>query len=473
MTRGAKVYFIANLVSQGSALLRYVLLSRLLGPEQLGLAAMLILTAQFFESITDTAADRFIVQDSSATATMQKTVQLALFGRGALLAGALVLTGIGMTILKPQEAFGLSVAALAVAPLISGLVNLDVFRFQRDGDFRAASLTQSSAEVLSLVATVIAAYITRDHTAVIYGLFVRGAVTVMISQLIAKRRYAWGYSRPEAAIFRRFAMPLFLNGLLLFLGGQGDRLLVGFLGPAELGKYSAVMLLVYYPANMLQRFMTNIHLPQIAGARNDPETFNLAARTLGGRTVLLSLGLMWGFALVGPTVAPLLFGEQYRQPAHIFALLGAIEGARFLRLWPTTIALSEGRTNIAMFDNMARLLALPLAALGLLITRDLEMILAGFIVGDYLALLTTLTLLTRATNVSITREAGRLIILALSSALGVAWSYAVPAMNVPVMAALLVGTLLVIGQVVRMEKAVITQVLQLGLGWLKARQRAA
>ena len=44
--------------------MRYVILARLLGPEQLGLAATLLLTAQFFESLSDTGANRFIVQDA-------------------------------------------------------------------------------------------------------------------------------------------------------------------------------------------------------------------------------------------------------------------------------------------------------------------------------------------------------------------------------------------------------------------------
>lgn len=474
MTRGARIYFAANLVAQASALLRYVMLSRLLGPEQLGLAAMLILTSQFFESVTDTAADRFMVQDAKGdTPVMQKTVQLALFGRGAFLAAALIVTGVGMGVLNLNPGLGFSVAALAVVPMISGLVNLDVYRYQRTGDFRAASLAQVVAEVSSLIATGIAAYITRDHTAIIYGLAVRGIANVLISWIVAKRRYAWGYSKPEADTFRRFALPLFLNGLLLFLGGQGDRLLVGFLGAAELGKYSAIMLLIYYPANMIQRYMANIHLPQMAAARDNPAAFNEASRTLGGRTLLLAVGMMGGFTLVGPIAAPLLFGHEYAQRAEIFALLAALEGARFLRLWPVTVALSEGRTTIAMFDNASRLLALPVAAAAMLITRNLEAILIGFIIGEYLALLTTLALLTRATHVSLVRESGRLVMLAIFSGLAIAWAYAVPAGNMPAIAGLAVGTILALGQLIRMERPTITQVLELARGWLAARRGAA
>ena len=61
--RGTKAFLAASGVAQLCALARYTVLARLLGPEQLGLAAILILTAQFFESVTDSGSDRFLVQD--------------------------------------------------------------------------------------------------------------------------------------------------------------------------------------------------------------------------------------------------------------------------------------------------------------------------------------------------------------------------------------------------------------------------
>src|SRR3546814_5335760 len=66
--RGTKALLVASGVAQICALARYTILARLLGPEQLGLAAILILTAQFFDSVTDSGSDRFLVQDSAGSA---------------------------------------------------------------------------------------------------------------------------------------------------------------------------------------------------------------------------------------------------------------------------------------------------------------------------------------------------------------------------------------------------------------------
>src|SRR3546814_9352070 len=89
----------ALLVSSGfaqiCALARYTILARLLGPEQLGLAAILILTAQFFDSVTDSGSDRFLVQDRAGSApALLRLTHLVSLGRGLLIAvGLVVLAG--------------------------------------------------------------------------------------------------------------------------------------------------------------------------------------------------------------------------------------------------------------------------------------------------------------------------------------------------------------------------------------------
>lgn len=429
MRRGAKAYFAANIVSQASALTRYVILARLLGPEELGLAAMVILTAQFFESISDTGSDRFLIQDKDGDSpSLQGLTHLVLAVRGALIAGALILSAGLLSGLYGEPSLQVSLVALGVAPLLGGLIHLDLRRVQRHADFRPESLAMIVSECASLAATAIAAALTRDHMAIIYGLIVRAACLVVVSHVTATRPYRWGFDKIEGRRFATFAMPLALNGLLLFLGQQGDRLIVGSgLGAEALGHYSAVLLLAYYPLQMLARFVSGLFLPQIAEARIEPAAFVAARERLSSNTILLGLAATTGFAIVGPIATVVLYGGEFAQPYQIVALLGVLQAVRFIRIWPTTVALGVGRSSIVMLNNLARLVAMPLGAVAVVYSKSLEAIIGSFIVGETLALLVALLLLRRVNAVRLRRESAGVLLYALTSAAAVATAWTLQA----------------------------------------------
>jgi O-antigen/teichoic acid export membrane protein len=426
ISSGRKAYFTASVISQAVALMRYVLLARLLGPVELGFAAMLILTASFLESVSDTGSDRFLIQDPAGDSdSMLSLVHLVMAGRGFLIALALALFAVPLAGVYHSPQLVTSLIVLGLAPLVGGFVHLDVRRLQRHGNFWPESLMTIISETVGLAGTVGAAWLTRDHTAVIYGLTARSAAMVIVSHIMAEKRYRWAFARSEGARFSRFAAPLFLNGFLLFVGSQGDRLIVANrVGPAALGHYSAVLLLILYPASALQRFIAGTHLPQIAAARSDPARLDQAGQRLAGRTLMLAIAMAAGFALVGPIATPILYGHRFAQGPLIFAMLGAVQSARFLRVWPTTLAIAMGRTFILTANNLARQLAFPVALVATLYYPSLASIVLGFLVGEVIAIMVALALLARDPAIKPGPEARRVrdFILVALALIAAGWS---------------------------------------------------
>lgn len=424
--KGARAYFAANFVSQAFALLRFTLLARLLGVEELGLAAMLMLTAQFFQTVSDTGSDRFLVQDKDGdTPGLQGLIQLVLVARGTLIASAMVIfAGLIATLFRAPE-LKASFMALALAPFIIGFMHLDFRRVQRQSDFRPESAGMLVSESLTLVVTGAAALITHDASAVVYGLVTRALALAIVSHLTARRPYRFAFARDQSMRFSRFAAPLVLNGFLLFFGSQGDRVLVANgLGAAALGHYSAVLLLIFYPTSMLIGLITGLYLPQLVRARDIPERYAVERERLGGRITLLSIAMLAGFALVAPVATPLLYGSNFVQPLQVFGLIGALQTARLLRVWPTTLASSIGRSTIILFNNIARVIGLPLAFTANLYFRSLEAIVIGFLIGEVAALLTALWLLHRAKAVALPREVLRAGIFLLWTGVVCGWTWA-------------------------------------------------
>ncbi len=398
--RGGNLYFVASLISQAAALLRYVLLARLLGPEQLGLAATLVVTASFFDLISDTGSDKFLIQDRHGDRPeVQKLVHTVYIGRGLAIAASLVIFAIPISWLYREPRLVVGLCFLALSPLIMGFLHLDLRRSQRRHDFRADAVSTIAGESASLIVTLTAAWITRNYTAILYGLIVRSLVIVLVSHIMAERRYVAGWAKEHATRLAAFSGPLMLTGLMLFVGSQADRVVVANqLGPKALGLYSAVLLMIYYSAGLISRYMNALYIPIAAASRDDPNARDKVDETLGGQVLLLAIAMAVGFAIVAPYMVTLLFGNRYRETSLLVGLIGILQTTRFLIAWPTAMALGMGHSRTVLFSNLARISVLPCAFLGMWLLGGLEGVVSGFIVGELIAIATALVLLNRLTT---------------------------------------------------------------------------
>ena len=128
-----------------------------------------------------------------------------------------------------------------------------------------------------------------------------------------------------------------------------------------------------------------------------------------------------GFAAVGPVLIPLLFGEEFRSAALTVAMVGALQVIRFVRLWPTTLSLSIGRSGIVLTSNLIRLISLPIVLLGLQVVGGLLGVAIFFALGEFLALAISIYLANRASGRSMKRDMLRLaILIAIFAALALA-----------------------------------------------------
>ena len=455
--RGARGYFAAVLFSQLCALLRYTILARILGPEQLGLAATLIVTSAFFESLLDDGSDRFLIQDAEGDeAPVQGLVQGVWVTRGVFTAVALVVFAAPVAAFykAPQLAEGIRI--LALWPLILGCLHMDMRRTQRRSDFRAEGLGLITGEASSLVVTVLVAYFSHSFIAPAFGLIARSLGMVLVSHLRAERPYRLGYARAAAARLARFVAPLIVNGWLLFMGSQTDRVLVAHqLGLAELGRYSTVLLLILYPAASLTRYAAAVHLPRIAATRDDPARGERASNILGGQTLLLALAMSTGFAIVAPTAIVILFGARFVQSAFIVGLIGILQTTRFMRVWPTTMALGVGRSGIVLANNLARLLSLPAAIAGLALIGGLAGVALGFILGEMVALSVAIVLVNRARGKGLLHDFDRVVLFMLASAAICGWTLSLTRPSGIGLVAMACASALLVAWIVRLESTTI------------------
>jgi len=317
---------------------------------------------------------------------VQKLVQLVYAGRGVLIAMALVVIAVPAAKLYGAPKLEGGLVWLALSPLILGFMHLDVRRTQRDHDFRPQAICMIASDCAGLIAASAAAWLVRDFSAILYGLIARAIVMTGVSHVVAKRRYGWAWDADHGPRLTRFAAPLLLNGVIIFLTAQGDRVFVGkMFGATALGLYSSTILLIYYPAVLLANYIHAIYIPIVAAQRDNVAGRTAVSDLLGGQTLLLSVAMAIGFAVVGPILAPFLFGARFAQDPLLVGLIGMLQAFRFLLSWPTTVALSLGRSVTVLVSNLAHMFAFVGGGIGLIVIGGLVGVVAGFVVGEAIA----------------------------------------------------------------------------------------
>lgn len=396
--RGMRAFLAGTMIAQAAALLRFVILARLLGPEQLGLAAIVILTATFLDLLTEGGMATYLIQSKDGDdPRSQHMVQFANIIRCAGMAIALLLIAEPLARFYDRPELAGGIRMLCFSPMILAFLHYDVKRVQRSHNFGPEGWMMGSSELLSLCASAIIAFLTHSFEAVALGLAGRSLAMVVASHLFAERPYRLGFSADTWKALRTYSWPLVIDGVLYFIGQQGDRLLIGKrLGVEALGYYAALLLLIYYPAAIVNRIIQSINLPLIVEVRDEPERFRERVDVLGGQYLLVGLAMLIGFCATMPVVVPLLYGQRFAVTAYAVALVGLLQSARFLRGWPTTLALSVGRSKQIMINNMLRMLAFPLALAGQALIGGLPGILIGFGAGEVLAFLVSIYLADRS-----------------------------------------------------------------------------
>ncbi|WP_293678611.1 oligosaccharide flippase family protein [uncultured Phenylobacterium sp.] len=431
---GRRLTLYASILSQTFALVRNVLVARLLGPEEFGIAAVIILTINFLDTFSNAGPQNLLVQakdeDGRPLLAASHSVTLA---RGLVTSALLAVLGGTLSELFGVRMAWLAVAGLALAALVSGFLHRGVRMAQREGNFRPEALNFIFADFASLVAAVAVAIVTASHVAIVAGLLARSVLLVLTSHVLASEKYEFNWDRQLIQRFWAFGWPLLINGPLLFLAAQADRLFISReVGIETLGIYSAVLVLIASPSGAILKWLGTIFVPPMA--RHYHQDGNLNPRGVVFEFTTLSLvsaaTMLVAFTCLGAFAVDLLYGSEFAVTPKVVALIALLQVIRFLRSWPSTLSIAVAASGGILLSTIIRLLALPAGYAGLLLVGGLEGLLLGFIVGEVLALLVSLLIVNR--NASRTWSSGLapLGVLCVLS-LAMTWSSDVIAGNLP------------------------------------------
>lgn len=371
------------------SLIRNVVVARMLGPDQFGVAACLILVAHLADAASDLSIEKMLVQaDDGENERFQRTLHLLQFCRGIVMAGVLLLIANPAASLLGVPEAAIAFRWLALGPLFKGMAHLDVRRWERRLRFTPGLVIEVVAQATLTIGAWILCRNTPTHESVLILLVAQHALATIGSHAWAERPYRWAIDRDIVIRVARFGWPLVCNGLLIWLITRGDQGLIGmFYSTRELGLFSVAFGIVAAPILLASRVSATFLLPLFSKYRDNADRTGVVYRHALHILVASGSVIATVWIVAGPATIVALFGAEYAEAARVLGWLALAQSMRLIRIAPVLAAMAHGDTHTALRSNLARSTSLAIGCGAAIGGAALEWIVVADLVGECLALL--------------------------------------------------------------------------------------
>lgn len=426
--RSGIVLAASQAVNQTCVFIRNLIVARVVGPADFGIAATFAITMSVLQMISHLAVDRLLVQaDEGDDPCFQRTAHLFMALRGLLLAGVIFLLAHPIALLFGIPETTWAFRCLALVPLLRGFVHLESKRLHRQMRFgRDATIDVLDQLVPTLAAWPLAHWL-GDYSAILWLVLLQAATTLIVSHLVAGQHYAWTLDKRYARRMLSFGWPLLVDGLLMFGIFQGDRLIVGMAySMTDLGVYAIAFGLALLPAIMITRITSSLMLPSLSRVQHNPQRFQqrfvLGLQFMSMIAALLAAGLI----VIGPQLIVLLYGSAYAAAGELIGVLAVMNAVRLMRVVPILAAMARANTRLALLSNVARTSSLIAAAAVALAGGELVWIALTGVCGEVLAGITAIVRLKQCHRISasLSVRPALLVTTIIAAAYGLHWASA-------------------------------------------------
>ncbi len=312
-------------VSRVGALATIVVLTRILTPEDFGLAAAASALLPLVYVLSDVGFSTYIVQ---AAKLEQRTLSTAFWfslASGGVL--ALVILGaapfMGMLLNLPEVADLLRVLTLSVVAIAVGSVPLALMR--RRLSFRSLAFMEATGAIVAQVAAISAALAGLGAWALVIQLMLSQMITTIWVWFAAKWTPTWQFSKRDFLRMGVFGTQVIGSGLVAVIREWLETaIVVAGLGVREMGYLNIAQRLVLTAQDLTASALLPVSMSAFAKVRESPE--RLRSSYLRASTIAYSavMPLMVVVAVTAPVLVPFLFGSEKSFSAEVTPALSVL-----------------------------------------------------------------------------------------------------------------------------------------------------
>ncbi len=381
--------------AQAAALLRTVLVSRAVGAEVKGDAAILGLVGGFIGCLfVFNAAWQLVQSKDHDSEDLQSSIHGISVIRGlattlvVLTASYLLLGILGRPDLRAP------MVLIAAIPLADAATHTDSWRLLRNDRYGRLATLELVSPLVSLIVAIGCLSLTQSVWVIAISALALNVSRAVLSHILAERAFTVRIAPSRVREIIRYSWPLVPAGLCYWINAQSDQIIIlasqsyGVLGDfdlATLGGYATVTGLVLAPQTVVQKFMQPYISTIMAPAARSEAARSMAFKRVLRHQAILSMGLFGAGWVAGVPLLRILLGPDFDAGLQVATLLVAAMALRLIRFaCYTSGAAVTGSTSIVMYGNIVRLVGLPLAIAGVWYSGDLRGLALSVVVAEFL-----------------------------------------------------------------------------------------
>ncbi|MEP2381403.1 lipopolysaccharide biosynthesis protein [Parasphingorhabdus sp.] len=342
-----------------------LVLARLLVPADFGLVALATTLLGVLTAMTAISLSDALVQHEQPEKEHFDTSFTLNLARGVLVGAFFAAISVPTAAFFEDARLIELMLVLSLTAVLTGLENPKCALFMRDLIFWQQSVMLVSQKAVALVVSLTIAFLYQSYWALIIGVVLGQAVSVLLSYALLPYRPRFTLSKTRDLF--SFSIWLTFCNFITTLNWNFDNLLVGkVLGKTSLGYYSMGNHLAVMPTREVTSPIIGTLFPAFSNLKQAPERLRAAYQRAQSIVTAIALPAGVGMALVADPFVRLAMGEKWLPAVIVIQCLASIFAIQTLASLAHPLAMALGNTKLLFTrDLIAFAYRVPLLVVGL------------------------------------------------------------------------------------------------------------
>lgn len=368
IVRGGVWVFLTYSAQQILAFIRYIILARLLSPDDFGLMGIVSLSITAVMIFTETGVWAALIQKTELDRGILNTAWIISVFRGLSLGLFLFVISPLVSVFFNSDMLLPLLRVMSLIFIIDGFDSLGIVLLQRNLEFKKLTTLNVSVELIKLITVILIGFVFKSVWIIVIGELVGSVSTLILSYIIHDFRPQPQFNLTHAKQLLNFGKYITAAGIVTYLTTQGDDAYVGkTLGTSSLGFYTMAYKLSNMPATSISHVINKITFPAFSMIQNDVSRLKFMYLKTLRITSTISMPFAGGMFCLAAYFIPVLIGSKWTPIIPSFMVLCLFGLERSIGSIAGPVILALGKPKISFLLNMLKLIAMGVSIIPLTI----------------------------------------------------------------------------------------------------------